>query len=161
MLNKSLNDKHLETYLTEVKEAMKSSCNSADTLDSKTHSLIKIIISVFFGLSAIIFIHDQSKQILIPSIILAVGMGVVLVILGMGYMHNDYHLYGELMKELENEDGYYHDEKGALIYLIQIYQMKTEHNAILNKKKAKCVNWSIWISAVFCVLAVSSYVILR
>jgi hypothetical protein len=157
MLNKSLNEKHLEMYLIEVKEAMKSSCTSADILDSKTHSLIKIIISVFFGLSAIIFIHNQDKKILVPAIILAIEVGLSLFILCLGYMSSNYHFYGEMMKDLENEHGYYHDEKGMLVYLIQIYQMKTQHNVSLNDKKAKYIDASILLSAISSILASGAY----
>lgn len=157
MLNKNLEESQIKTAFQEVKDAMKSSCESANILDAKAHSMINIIISIIFGLSAVIFISDSSSQILLPACILMIGVFVSLSILYFGYKTRKYHLYGDLMRDIETEDAYYHDEKGMLIYLIKTYQLKIDDNLKINATKGNMVNWSI-ITAIFsAVIAVIIY----
>ena len=54
MLNKNQEENQIKIALQEVKDAMKSTCDSANVLDEKTHSVIKVILSIIFGLSVVI-----------------------------------------------------------------------------------------------------------
>jgi uncharacterized membrane protein len=157
MLNKNLEENQIIIALQEVKDAMKSSCESANVLDEKTHSVIKVILSIIFGLSVVIFIYDSSSQILWPACILMFGAFVSLIILCFGYTAGKYHLYGDLMNDIEKEDFYYHDYKGMLIYLIKTYQIKIEGNAKINAIKGALVNWSIITAIFFAIVAVVTY----
>ena len=160
MLNKNLEENQIKIALQEVKDAMKSSCESANVLDEKTHSVIKIILSVIFGLSVVIFIYDSSSQILWPACILMFGAFVSLIILCFGYTAGKYHLYGDLMKNIEKEEFYYHDYKGMLIYLIKTYQIKIEYNTKINDTKGALVDWSIFTAIFFAFMAVIIYFLL-
>lgn len=160
MLNKNLEEDQIKIALQEVKDAMKSSCDSANILDGKAHSMINIILSIIFGLSAVIFISDSSSQILVPACIMMIGVFVSLAILYFGYKTRKYHLYGDLMKDIEIEDPYYHDNKGMLIYLIKTYQTKIDENLRINAIKGNLINWSI-ITAIFsATFAVIAYFLL-
>ena len=59
MLNKNQEENQIKIALQEVKDAMKSTCDSANVLDEKTHSVIKVILSIIFGLSVVIFVYDS------------------------------------------------------------------------------------------------------
>ena len=157
MLDKNLEENQIKIALQEVKDAMKSSCESANVLDEKTHSVIKVIISIIFGLSVVIFVYDSSIKILIPSCILMVGAFVSLIILCLSNKSRKYHLYGDLMKNIEKEESYYHDYKGMLIYLIKTYQIKIEYNTKIDDIKGSLVNWSIFIAIFFAFMAVIIY----
>lgn len=157
MLNKNLEENQIKIALQEVKDAMKSSCESANVLDEKTHSVIKVMLSIIFGLSVVIFVYDSSIKILFPSCILMFGAFVSLIILCFGYKAGKYHLYGDLMKNIEKEESYYHDYKGMLIYLIKTYQIKIEYNIKINVTKGALVNWSIFIAIFFASIAVGAY----
>ena len=157
MLNKNLEENQIKIALQEVKDAMKSSCESANVLDEKTHSVIKVILSIIFGLSVVIFVYDSSIKILFSSCILMFGAFVSLIILCFGYTAGKYHLYGDLMNDIEKEDSYYHDYKGMLIYLIKTYQIKIEGNAKINAIKGALVDWSIFTAIFFSSIAVATY----
>lgn len=160
MFDKTLEESQIKVAFQEVKDAMKSSCESANILDAKAHSMINIIISIIFGLSAVIFISDSSSQILLPACILMIGVFVSLSILYFGYKTRKYHLYGDLMRDIEQEDKYYHDNKGMLIYLIKIYQTKINENVEINALKGSLVNWSIITAITFAIIAVITYFLL-
>ena len=160
MLNKNLEENQIKIALQEVKDAMKSSCESANVLDEKTHSVIKVILSIIFGLSVVIFVYDSSSQILWPACILMFGAFVSLIILCFGYTAGKYHLYGDLMKDIEKEESYYHDYKGMLIYLIKTYQIKIEYNTKINATKGDLVDWSIFTAVFFAIIAVIIYFLL-
>lgn len=157
MLNKNQEENQIKIALQEVKDAMKSTCDSANVLDEKTHSVIKVILSIIFGLSVVIFVYDSSSQILWPACILMFGAFVSLLILCFGYTAGKYHLYGDLMKDIEKEEYYYHDYKGMLIYLIKTYQIKIEGNIKINATKGALVNWSIITAIFFAIIAVIKY----
>ena len=160
MLNKNLEENQIKIALQEVKDAMKSSCESANVLDEKTHSVIKVILSIIFGLSVVIFVYDSSSQILWPASILMFGAFTSLIILCFGYTAGKYHLYGDLMKDIEKEESYYHDYKGMLIYLIKTYQIKIEYNTKINDTKGALVDWSIFTAIFFAFMAVIIYFLL-
>ena len=160
MLNKNLEENQIKIALQEVKDAMKSSCESANVLDEKTHSVIKVILSIIFGLSVVIFVYDSSSQILWPASILMFGAFTSLIILCFGYTAGKYHLYGDLMKDIEKEESYYHDYKGMLIYLIKTYQIKIEYNTKINDTKGALVDWSIFTAIFFAFMAVIMYFLL-
>ncbi len=157
MLNKNLEENQIKIALQEVKDAMKSSCESANVLDEKTHSVIKVILSIIFGLSVLIFVYDSSSQILWPACILMLGAFVSLIILCFGYTAGKYHLYGDLMRDIEKEESYYHDYKGMLLYIIKTYQIKIEGNVKQNATKGALVNWSIITAIFFAIVAVVTY----
>ena len=161
MLNKNKEISQLESTLQEVKDAMKSSCDSANTLDVKAHSIINIIISIIFGLSMVIFISGNDKAVLIPAIFLIIGVFISLCFLCLGYKTRKYHLYGDLMKDIEKEDGYYHDKKGMFIYLIKTYQDKTTYNIYLNSIKGDLINKSIIVTIISSLIAVLVYLFLN
>jgi hypothetical protein len=107
--------------------------------------VIKVILSIIFGLSVVIFVYDSSSQILWPACILMFGAFVSLIILCFGYTAGKYHLYGDLMKNIEKEESYYHDYKGMLIYLIKTYQVKIEGNTKITinvSPNTKVAYWS-------------------
>ena len=157
MLNKNQEENQIKIALQEVKDAMKSSHEMGNVLDEKTHSIIKVILSIIFGLSVFIFVYDSSIKILFPSCILMVGAFVSLIILCFSYKSRKYHLYGDLMKDIEKEESYYHDYKGMLIYLIKTYQIKIEGNAKINAIKGALVDWSIFTAIFFSSIAVATY----
>lgn len=146
LLNKDLDDTHINMILSEVKDSMKGTCESANTLDQKAHSIIKITISIIFGLSTVVFISKDDKTILLPSGILITGAFVALFILCFSYKTRTYHLYGDLMQDINTEDNYYKkDSKGTAIYLIQTYQIKALYNAKINRIRGSSINWAIII----------------
>ena len=69
MLNKNLEENQIKIALQEVKDAMKSSHEMGNVLDEKTHSIIKVMLSIIFGLSVFIFVYESSIKILFPSFI--------------------------------------------------------------------------------------------
>ncbi len=146
-LNKDLNLSQLKISLQEVKDNMLSASSITQDLDKKTHELIKISISIILGLIATNFILINNKEILIPSIILLIGTAISLFILCLAYRCRGYHANGNLMKDIEQEDEYYHDEHGLMIYLIKIYQKKIEYNENQNTKRSNLINRSIAILA--------------
>lgn len=91
MLNKNLEENQIKIALQEVKDAMKCSNELGNVLDEKIHSILKVIISIIFGLSVVIFVYDSSIKILIPSCILMVGAFVSLIILCLSYKSKKYH----------------------------------------------------------------------
>jgi hypothetical protein len=88
------------------------------------------------------------------------GAFVSLIILCFSYKSRKYHLYGDLMKNIEKEESYYHDCKGMLIYLIKTYQIKIEYNTKINATKGDLVDWSIFTAIFFAIMAVIIYFLL-
>ena len=160
MLNKNLEENQIKIALQEVKDAMKSSHEMGNVLDEKKHSIIKVMLSIIFGLSVFIFVYESSIKILFPSFILMFGAFVSLIILCFSYKSRKYHLYGDLMKNIEKEEFYYHDYKGMLIYLIKTYQIKIEYNTKINDTKGALVDWSIFTAIFFAFMAVIIYFLL-
>ena len=156
-LNKDLNLSQLKTSLREVKDNMLYTSKRVDDLDKKTHELIKISISILLGLVAANFILSSRQEVLIPSIILLIGTSLSLWVLCLAYKCIGYHSNGNIMKDIEQEDDYYHDEQGLMIYLIKIYQKKIEYNENLNAKRSSLINRSIAIMSLSSLLSFCAF----
>jgi len=108
----------IDIALNEVKTAMETTNKSTVILDDKAHNIIKISISILFGLCGILFIsHNNINNLIIPSIIIIVGNAISLFMLKQAYKTSQYYLYGDEMINIHQSDNYYHDSIGELKYI--------------------------------------------
>jgi len=148
----------IDIALNEVKTAMETTNKSTVILDDKAHNIIKISISILFGLCGILFIsHNNINNLIIPSIIIIVGNAISLFMLKQAYKTSQYYLYGDEMINIHQSDNYYHDSIGIKIYLIHQYQTKINGNSDFNKTKGKYINKAIYAiiySTVLCAVSI-------
>ena len=160
MINKDFPKEYINISYNEVRDAMKHTISTTDAIDKKAHGILTICIAILFSVCGFLFAKNNLEiSHIVSCTIMIIGASVSTYLLYEAYKAREYHIFGDRMDEILEEDSYYHDEQGEKIYLIERYKNKIDINTKNNNFKGKKINKSISILLSTGVIAFSTYAI--
>jgi hypothetical protein len=160
MINKHFPKEYINISYNEVRDAMKHTISTTDAIDKKAHGILTICIAILFAVCGFLFAKDNIEiSHIVSCTIMIIGASISTYLLYQAYKAREYHIFGDRMDEILDEDPYYHDEDGVKIYLIERYKNKIEINTKNNNLKSQKINKSMSILLYTGIIAFSTYAI--